>query len=168
MRAVLLALLALSLQGAKEQIVHLRLPSGIQVSIVEAPFRGSGISVQGCEKSSAVCRIGGKPYGLATGVPHTYVRSIVATYGTSSFSLDSSGIYDAEAPQHASHRQSRFFGGSCQDEKNCVFRAVFGDAANAMAAEWIVMDGVVQRTVLTGDTDLIEFFQTNIDPPVYE
>ncbi|MBV9301223.1 MAG: hypothetical protein JOY62_08160 [Acidobacteriaceae bacterium] len=168
MRIIILVLTALSLRGAKEQIVNLTLPSGIHVSIAEAPFRGSGISVQGCDKSPTVCRIAGKPYGLATGLPRTYVRSIIVRYGASTFSLDSSGIYDAEVSQHASHPQNRFFGGSCQDAKNCVLRAVFGDAANAVAAEWVVMEGVAHRTVLTGDSDLVEFFRRNIDPPTYE
>lgn len=170
MRTVLLlfALLAVSRPSPKEQTVDLALPSGVRISIIEAPFKGSGISVQGCTKSASVCLIGGKPYGLATGLPRTYIRKIVASYGASKFILDSSGIYDAKEIEHASHSDVRFFGGSCQDAKTCAFRAVLGDAASATAAEWVVIDGVVQRTVLSGDADIIQFFEKNIDPPTYE
>jgi len=167
MRTLFLALLV-SLPSSKEQTVRLALPSGVHISIVEAPFQSSGIAVQGCTKSASVCLVGGKPYGLATGLPRTYIRKIVATYGDSKFVLDGSGIYDAEATEHASHSDLRFFGGSCQDARNCAFRAVLGDAANAIAAEWIVIDGIVQRTILSGDADIVQFFQKNIDPPTYE
>ena len=168
MRIVLLALLAGALSTLKQQTVNLTLPSGVHVSIIEAPFRGSGIAMRGCTKSATVCLVGGKPYGLATGLPRTYIREIVATYRGSKFVLDSTGIYDAEATEHAHHSDVRFFGGSCQDAKNCAFRAVLGDAANATAAEWIVIDGIVQRTVLSGASDIVQFFEKNIDPPTYE
>lgn len=168
MRIFFLALLAASVSTSKEQHVDLALPSGVHISIMEAPFKRSGIPVQGCTNSAKVCRVGGKPYGLASGRPKTYIRRIVATYGNSQFVLDSTGIYDAEVREHADHSGVAFFGGSCQDAKNCAFRAVLGDAANATAAEWVVVDGVVERTVLSGDADIVQFFQKNIDPPAYE
>jgi hypothetical protein len=62
----------------------------------------------------------------------------------------------------------RYFGGSCSDAKNCVFRGLFGDGANSYVAEWVIFDGVSSRTVLSGDDDLFELFEKHMDPPVYE
>jgi hypothetical protein len=150
-------------------IARFTLPSGMKVEIVEALFASSGIKAVGCEKAVEVCRLGGKPYGMATGLPKTYVRSIGITYADATYRLDSAGMYDAWGNRPLQAKGGiRYFGGSCSDAKNCVFRGLFGDGANSYVAEWVIFDGVSSRTVLSGDDDLFELFEKHMDPPVYE
>jgi hypothetical protein len=86
-------------------IARFTLPSGVKVEIVEALFASSGIKAVGCEKAVEVCRLGGKPYGMATGLPKTYVRSIGITYADATYRLDSAGMYDAWGKQAAAGKR---------------------------------------------------------------
>ena len=44
----------------------------------------------------------------------------------------------------------RYFGDKCFDKKHCQFRELFFDAAGAFVAEWLIVDAVAIRSVLTG------------------
>ena len=59
----------------------------------------------------------------------------------------------------------RHFGGRCFDTRNCHFRGLFGDASETFAAEWVIVDGISIRTVLTGSSDIFALFSEHIDPP---
>jgi hypothetical protein len=165
----LFAILATMAAAPAANVVRFTLPSGVKVEIVEAPFASSGIKAVGCENAVQVCRLGGKPYGMATGLPKTYVRSIGITYVNATYRLDSADMYDAWGSRPLQKKGGiRYFGGSCSDAKNCVFRGLFGDGASSYVAEWVIFDGVSSRTVLSGDSDLLGLFEKYIDPPVYE
>ena len=169
--AIALALVTAAAGGPSESgstTVRVKLPSGVELEIVEAPFRGSGIPVKGCTPSALVCRVGGKPYGMATGLPTTYLKSVTASYAGSKFKLDCSGIYDADVKGHSVQKPVRYFGGSCQGAKDCRLRALLSDAVNTIAVEWVVFDGVAERQIISFDDDIIGLFLKNIDPPVYE
>jgi len=51
---------------------------------------------------------------------------------------------------------------------NCSFRGLFSDAAGTFVAEWQVVGGVSQRTIITGSGDVTNEVRKNIDPPVFE
>lgn len=146
------------------------LPSGVAVRIVEAPFKASQFKIQGCSDHDSGCRINGRvPAGVASGLPKTYVKSIRVSFGGQSYFLDASDMYNAwnnrplEVPGAI-----RYFGGKCFNRKNCQFRGLFSDAGGAFLAEWLIVNGVSVRTVLTGSNDVVNLFMQNIDPPDFD
>ena len=53
-------------------------------------------------------------------------------------------------------------------KKNCQFRGLFSDAAGSFVAEWLIVDGLAIRTVLTSNNDVVNLFKKNIDPPEFD
>lgn len=146
------------------------LPSGVEVSILESPFNIKKFKVEGCSDKASICRINGHiPFGVAFGLPTTYVKSITITFQGKSNLLDVSDMYNAwgnrplEVPG-----KIRYFGGKCFDVKNCQVRGIFSDAAGSFVAEWLIVNGKVFRTVITGSNDVVDLFMKNIDPPEFD
>jgi hypothetical protein len=146
------------------------LPSGVRVKIVEAPFDKSRFKVEGCSDQDQMCRINGRiPFGTAFGLPETYVKSIMISSKGRSYSLNASDMYNAWGSRPLEHKGSiRYFGGKCNDLKNCQFRGVFSDAGGSFVAEWRVVNGMPIRTTLTDSNDVVTLFMKNIDPPEFE
>jgi len=146
------------------------LPSGVKVTIVEVPFEKSLFKIEGCSDRDSVCRINGHaPFGVAFGLPKTYVKSITVSFKGRSNSLDASDMYNAWGSRPLEHPGSiRYFGGKCFDNGNCQLRGLFSDGAGTFVAEWAIVNGLSIRTVLTGSDDVVNLFMKNIDPPEYE
>jgi hypothetical protein len=155
---------------ATDKTARFTLPSGVKVMIVEAPFQKAAFKIEGCSDKDSMCRINDDlPYGLAFGLPKTYVKSITVSYKGQSYLLDASDMYDAWGKRPLEYPNSiRYFGGQCIDNKNCQFRGLFSDGASSFCAEWVVAGGISKRTVLTGSSDVMDLFMKHIDPPVYE
>ena len=141
----------------------LTLPSGVEITIVEAPVTGS---------YHPNCRRNGRPVQFEDYKPRTYVKKITGKYLGQTFTLDSSCMSDAwngrplEVPGVI-----RYFGGSCRilsDGLYCALRGIFADGAESFGAEWYLNKGRSIRTVLSGSKDVISLFQSQIDPPEYE
>src|SRR5262249_28680864 len=147
------------------------LPSNVQVRIVEAPFEKSQFSVSGCDADNKPCFINGHlPWGVAFGLPRTYVKQITVSYRGVSHTLDASDMYDAwgSRPLQYEGTKLRYFGGRCFDENNCQFRGLFSDTSGSFVAEWRIVGGKSFRTVLTDSDDVKNLFDKNIDPPEYD
>lgn len=146
------------------------LPGGVEVTIVETAFHEDEFSIEGCTAKSSMCRINGRiPYGVAFGLPKTYVKSLTASFHGTSYSLDAAGMYNAWGCRPLEQPGSvRYFGGKCFDERNCQFRGLFSDAAGTFVAEWIIIDGYATRTILTSSGDVVDLFMKNIDPPEFD
>lgn len=146
------------------------LPSGVEVKIVEAHFQRAQFNVEGCSDRDATCRINGHiPFGIESGLPTNYVKSIIISFQGSTYSLDVSNMYDAWVGRPLEHPgKIRYFGGKCFDVKNCQFRGIFSDAAATFVAEWLVTDGQAFRTTLTSSNDVVNLFMKNIDPPEFD
>jgi hypothetical protein len=146
------------------------LPSGVSVTITEAPFDQGGFKVYGCTETSSVCLINGRiPFGTSSGVPKTYVKSIKISYHGQSYLLDASDMYNAWGTRPLKYKGViRYFGGTCTDRKTCRFRGLFSDGAGSFVAEWLIVDGVERRTVLTDSDDVVNLFMSHIDPPVFQ
>lgn len=147
------------------------LPSGVEVSIVEAPFGDGHFRVEGCFANSSFCRINERIpfFGVGSGLPKTYVKAISVSFNGRKYFLDASDMYDAWGGRPLQYTSKiRYFGGKCVDDKNCSFRGLFGDASGSFAAEWAIVDGLASRTVLSSSGDLTDFFMKHIDPPDYE
>ncbi|MGO4478184.1 hypothetical protein AB4Z32_18220 [Massilia sp. 2TAF26] len=147
--ALFLASLAAS---AAASPIDLTLVDGTRVHIEDAACGRTSV----CNAGSARL-LGGK--GRAT----RYVSSITVATGSRSYALDVSDMVD---PLFGTARTN--FSGFCYDDRNCGFRAVFGDAGGSYAAEWQVIEGKPVRTVFSGSGDLVQFFLANPVPPRYE
>jgi hypothetical protein len=146
------------------------LPSGARVEIVEANFEKSLFTVSGCGGSGDACLINGHiPFGSDSRLPKTYLKSITVTCQGESYSLDVSNMYDAWGTRPLEYKGTiRYFGGKCFNAKNGQFRGLFSDAGGSYVAEWIIVNGVPIRTVLTGSNDIKRLFMKNIDPPTFD
>ena len=146
------------------------LPSGVAVRIVEAPFKASQFKIQGCSEQDSACLINGRvPFGNADALPRTYVKSITVSFKGRSYALDATQMFDAWGSRPLEVKGAvRYFGGSCSDAKNGRFRGLFSDAAGAFVAEWLIVNGVSIRTVLTDSDDVVHLFMQSIDPPEYD
>lgn len=149
--------------------VEFKLPSGVRVKIVESAFDKDRFRISGCTETSQACLINGQiPFGVDSGLPKTYVKSITVYYERQSYLLDASSMYNAWGDRPLEVKGVRYFGGNCIDAKNCHFRGLFSDGAGSFVAEWQIVDGVSLRTMLTGSDDVVNLFMQHIDPPQYE
>jgi hypothetical protein len=139
----------------------------VAVTITEASFENGSFKVSGCTDTSPGCMINGHvPMGLAFGMPKTYVKQISISYLAQTYLLDASDMYDAWGKRPLERKGFvRYFGGKCFDRKNCRFRGIFSDGEGSFVAEWIIVDGVTVRTVLSGSDDIVSLFIKHIDPP---
>jgi hypothetical protein len=172
----MLTALVLVLLGATSDVggeASFVLPSGVQVRILEAPFKSQEWRVDGCGPEDKVCLINGHfPFGTAFRTPRTYVKRIAIQYQGRTHALDASDMYDAwrGRPLEFKYKgkvQIRYFGGKCFDAHNCRFRGLFSDAGGSFVAEWLIVNDRSVRTILTDSSDVVHLFMTdtNIDGP---
>jgi hypothetical protein len=141
--------------GNSDRLSKFVLPSGIEVRIVEASCEGAGTACQTRGKTAAGVFVGERPL--------TYLKEITIRYKDKAYRLDTSGMFNAWGNRPLEYPGIvRYFGGHC-DERTCVIRGLFADAALTYVAEWVVVDGVPARTVLTGSQDIVDVFMKNID-----
>lgn len=146
------------------------LPSGVEVTLLEAPFRAGQFRVSGCKDEGPACLINGHiPFGRTANLPRTYVSSLTISFGGRTYALNASDMYDAWGERPLEYPgKVRYFGGRCEDARNCQVRGLFSDASGTFVGEWRVVDGVPIRTVLTDSNDVVSLFMTHIDPPAFE
>jgi hypothetical protein len=173
MFARVIAFAALLVCGAAfgESTASFTLPSGVAIRIVEANFDAGQFKIDGCTQRAGFCRINGQfPFGFdGWPLPKTYVKEIEVKHQGVTYSLDSSHMYNAWGSRPLEVKGVvRYFGGKCNDSRNCAFRGLFSDAAGAFVAEWRIVDGRAFRTVITYSNDVTSLFIKNIDPPEYE
>jgi hypothetical protein len=166
---ILFGIMVSSVAYAESQAVF-KLPSGVDVKIIEDNFSSSDFKIEGCTDTDSYCLINGKlPYGTAFGLPKTYLKSISISYKGCSYELNTSDMYNAWGARPLKYKDViRYFGGNCYDKDNCQFRGIFSDAAGSYVAEWEIINGKSYRTVLTNSGDIMDLFLKNIDPPTYE
>lgn len=146
------------------------LPSGVVISIVEAPFSRPKFRITGCVREGEACRINGRiPFGRTSQVPKTYIARIAISFAGATHLLDSSDMYDAWGGRPLEYPgKIRYLGGQCYDANNCQIRGLFSDGAGTFVAEWRVIHGRPIRTVLTDSSDVVDLFVRHIDPPKFE
>jgi hypothetical protein len=159
--------LSASAHGQTESKSSFTLPSGVTVTITEAPFNKAKFTISGCFARAGACLINGHiPFGFDNALPETYVKSITVSFKGRSYALDASDMYDAWGKRPLEHKGVvRYFGGKCNELNLCRFRGLFSDAAGSFVAEWYVEDGKAFRTVLTNSEDILNLFEKHIDPP---
>lgn len=167
--SIVLALVA-GVAQASDEISEFVLPSGVKVRLVEAPFTEERFRVSLCHEGAPICRIDGKvPFGTVGERPTTYLKEISITYGKVRYRLDTSNMFNAWGKRPLEYPGVvRYFGGFCYDGKTCVVRGLFADGGASFVAEWSVVGGYPQRTVLTDSSDVVQLFMKNIDPPRFD
>jgi hypothetical protein len=154
--------------------VSFKLPGGMAIRIVEAPFVASRHRIKSCRGRADVCLVDGRvPFGTTGGMPKTYVKSISASIQGRRYELDASQMFDAWGGRPVEAKlpdgtRFRYFGGRCADAVNCTFRGLFSDGAGTFVAEWKIVDGTPQRTVLSWSDDVVKLFMDDIDSPGIE
>ena len=168
--AIALFLAAASASAVADTQATFNLPSGVAVTITEAPFDKEMFKVVGCTEGATTCVINGHtPWGVAFGLPRTYLKSLLVSYQNQSYSLAVSDMYNAWGGRPLEYKGAvRYFGGNCTGPKNCQFRGLFSDAAGSYVAEWRIVDGLPIRTVLSDSSDIVHLFIQHIDPPRFE
>ena len=146
------------------------LKDGIKVSILEVPFDPSSHEIENCDGSEMPCLIDGHfPYGTAFNLPRTRLKKLTLSIGSSSYNLDTTGMYNAWGKRPLEYEgKIRYLGAHCYTEKSCTLRGIFSDAAGSYVAEWKIINGQPHRTVLSSTDDIMHLFMKNIDPPYYE
>ena len=154
-----------------EQKSEFTLPNDIEVTIIEDEFKEKDFVVKRCmDDKRNICAINGIfPFGFDGRLPKTYLKKIIIKHNDDIYELDTSGMYDAwgSRARYSTENKAGSFNGYCSEIK-CAFRGVFSDAAGTFAAEWIIIEGQVTRTVLTSSNDVLNLFSKNIVPPTYE
>lgn len=147
--------------------VTFTLPSGMAVEIIEAPFKKELFKVEGCRDQEQLCLINNSiPFGIAFGMPKTYIKNIKVSFQGRSYSLNTKDMYNAWGSRPLEQKGIvRYFGGKCYDTKNCLFRGLFSDAGGTFVAEWQIKNGKSIRTILTDSNDVINLITKNIDSP---
>ncbi len=153
-----------------DHLVNFTLRSGVAVELDERTFVASQFKVEGCKQHEQKCLINGStPFGVAWGLPKTYVKSIKVTFQNKTYSLNSADMYNAwgtrpfEIPGVV-----RYFGGKCFDSQNCQFRGLFSDAGGAFVAGWRIVKRRTSQTIVTYSSDVTNLFIKHIDPPEFE
>lgn len=146
------------------------LPGDVGVAIVESVFDKEMFNIEKCSSGNSICRINGRfPYGVDIDFPKTYMKSITVSFQGASYALEVADMYNAWGNRPLVYPGAvRYFGGRCFDKRNCQFRGLFSDAAGSYVAEWLVVDAVAIRTVLTSSSDVVSLFKKNIDPPEFD
>ncbi len=150
-------------QAASE--VTFQLPSGVTVKLVERPIAEGHFKYTGCVNHSVYCIIDDQlAFGWVGTLPSAYLKSITVLYQSKSYAFDVRGMFDAWGHRPLQRGKTRYFGGGCSDSNTCQFRGLFSDGIGTFVAEWTIVGGVAQRTVLTSSPDIVAVFIDHIDP----
>ena len=146
------------------------LGNGLKISIEEKKFDPSEWDITYCPNTKFICLINGKvPYGVDNVVPSSYLSKLTATVNSKSYQLDTTNMFNAWGERPLEHPGAiKYFSGTCENPKWCIFRGIFSDAAGTFIAEWQVRWGVPERTVITTASDIVNLFMKHIDPPGYK
>jgi len=152
-----------------ESNATVELGKNITASLTERTFFPSQAKIETCSSGSGICGInGGIPFGIAAGMPKTYLSKLIVSVDQKSYTLDTGNMYDAWGKRPAEGKGARHLAASCYGPMNCIVRGIFSEGPGAYVAEWAIVDGHASRTMLTGSKDIVDLFLKRIDPPGFE
>ena len=127
LRIVLVSAISTAANVRADTTAQFRLPSGVDVRIVEAPFEAARFRVEGCKEGSNACLIDGRvPFGNAFGMPTTYVRRIVVSFKGREYLLEASQMYNAWGQRPLEFKGAiRYFGGRVTTKGTVDFEGSF-------------------------------------------
>jgi len=142
----------------------------IKVTLAEKSFDSRQAKVETCQGGVGVCRINGViPFGVASGMPKTFLAKVTLDAAGKTYNLDAGGMYNAWGKKpNDGQGTAQYLSAHCFDSYNCIVRGLFSETAGAYVAEWAIVDGHASRTMLTGSRDVVELFRKHIAPPLFE
>ena len=89
----------------------------------------------------------GPLFGTDGDIPHTTLKELTLVQGKIKVPLDVSGMYDPwfEKPNPSRFRFRAF------DSRNAIITGIFSDAAGSYVAEWLIVDHIGVRILLSKD-----------------
>lgn len=159
-----------ALAAENESVATIELGKNIKASLTERAFYPGQAKIETCSSGSGICGInGGIPFGIASGMPKTFLSKLTVSVEQKTYTLDTSNMYDAWGKRPIEGKGAvRHLAASCYGPLNCIVRGIFSDGTGAYVAEWAIVDGRASRTMLTGSTDIVDLFLKHIDPPGFE
>jgi|GEM_PF-977045 len=169
LRLIFLLSLTLSMTHANN-IKKFNLNNGITLQIEEFAFHPDKHTIINCKDSNIPCLIDGLyPFGTAFNMPRTYVKRFTLIVSGKRYNLNTSGMYNAWRNRPLEYKDVvKYLEVHCYDENNCTLRGMFSDGAGIYVAEWLIINGVTLRTVISSSEDTVKLFFKNIEPPYYE
>ncbi|MEZ5541071.1 MAG: hypothetical protein R3F42_03410 [Pseudomonadota bacterium] len=163
-------LLLLSSLTRADDVKEFDLGNGITVQIEEARFLPAEHEIKNCKDSDMPCTIDGSfPFGAAFDMPHSYLKRLSLSISGKSYDLDTAGMYNAWGNRPLEYKGTvKYLGAHCYDENNCALRGLFSDAAGSFVGEWLIVNGMAKRTVISSSEDIVHLFMNNIEPPYFE
>jgi hypothetical protein len=166
----IVACAGLVVAGEEGPVVTIVLGKNIQASLTESTFYPGQAKIETCSSGSGICRInGGIPFGVAAGMPKTFLSKLTVSMEHRTYTLDTGSMYNAWGKRPAEGKGAvKYLAANCYDPLNCIVRGVFSEGAAAYVAEWAIVDGRATRTMLTGSKDIVDLFTKHLDPPGFE
>jgi len=147
------------------------LGNGISVEILEVPFNTKKHQITEClGYKGSVCLINNTiPFGIDGNLPKMELRYIKIKIKDKTYQLETSNMYDAWGSRPIKHESGiEYFSVVCTDSESCDARGTFSDGAGSFVGEWQIRFGVVQRTVLSNQKDIVNLFLNSSAPPTYD
>jgi len=130
-------------ESAHDQVGRLDLGQGIQIEYEIIPL-GNKAGPQKNERAGPI-------FGTDGGAPHTKLKKLILRQGNKKTSLEISCMYD---PWFERVDQSRFRV-VVQNRRSLTLTGVFSDAAGSYVAEWLIVDGLGVRTLLSNEPSVV-------------
>lgn len=155
-----------------EQSVELRLSDDIVVRLVERAVVPDEKKRDYCTDKTVGLVNGVMPFGEGgnlRAVPFSYLAKLTLRVGGKSYNLETTNMYNAWGDRPLESNGRKYMAAHCYDPNTCLLRGVFSSTGGLYVAEWQITDGKPFRTVLSGSSDLVDFFlEGGINPPVFE
>ena len=126
-----------------DDIGHLTLDHGIRIDYEVAPYANEAKG----HKGGPI----GPIFGTDSIIPHTVLKKLTVIQGAKRTPLDVSFMYDPwfERLDKSRFKVRVYHGGGL------VLTGLFSDAAGSYVAEWLVVDGIGVRTLLSNESSVV-------------
>lgn len=125
------------------EVGHLILDHGIHIDYEVAPYANEANG----RKGGPI----GPIFGTDSIIPHTVLKKLTVKQGAKRTSLDVSFMYD---PWFERLDKSRFKV-RVYDGGSLVLTGLFSDAAGSYVAEWLIVDAIGVRTLLSNESSVV-------------
>lgn len=160
----------LSTTALAADVKEFDLGNGVTVKLKEEKFIPENHIIENCNNSNIPCLIDRiHPFGTASNMPKTYLKYLSLSKAGKTYKLNTNGMYNAWGNRPLEFKGIiKYLGAHCYDESNCTLRGLFSDAAGSFVAEWVILNGVPYRTVISSSDDIKQLFIKYIEPPHYK
>lgn len=133
-------------------------------------YEYSNAEQKACVADRSACYLNGYPaLGVNNVPPASYLSGLTLNVADRQYDLETTHMYNPMTNRKQGEGDNmQYFVVVCVDAINCTVRGIFADAGASYVAEWLIVDGVSLRTILSPSADVVEAFVDNIVPPDFE